>query len=209
MPSTGQVGPLVLVSEGSIGSNIRRIEALTGSAAYDYLAGLRATLGAVAEVLRTDTGRVVDAARTVTERLKATETRLGEFEERDRAGAAESLVKDGEKIGSSTLVAGRIDGIGGDGLRSLAFQIRDRIDSGVAVLGTVTDGKAALIVFVSDDLVSDGLSAGEIAGSGARVLGGGGSRDPKLAQAGGPNASSMDEALAAAVDASRSALASS
>ncbi len=209
VPSTGQIGPLVLVSEGSIGSNIRRIEALTGSAAYDYLAGLRATLGAVAEVLRTDTGRVVDAARTVTERLKATETRLGEFEERDRAGAAESLVKDGEMIGSSTLVAGRIDGIGGDGLRSLAFQIRDRIDSGVAVLGTVTDGKAALIVFVSDDLVSNGLSAGEIAGSGARVLGGGGSRDPKLAQAGGPNASSMDDALAAAVDASRSALTSS
>jgi alanyl-tRNA synthetase len=206
VPSTGQIGPLVLVSEGSIGSNIRRVEALTGSAAYDHLSELRATLGAVATVLRSDPARVLDAAQSVTDRLKATEARLGEFEERDRAGAAETLVNQSEVVGESGLVSGRVDGIGGDGLRSLAFQIRDRIDSGIGVLGTVTDGKAALIVFVTQDLVEKGMSAGDFAGFGAKVLGGGGSRDPLLAQAGGPNAEAMDEAIASAVDTARSAL---
>lgn len=209
VPSTGQIGPLVLVSEGSVGSNIRRVEALTGSAAYDHLSQLRSTLGEVAHVLRTDTTRVVDAARSVSDRLKATETRLGEFEERDRAGAAETLIKESETVGPSVLVSGRVDGIGGDGLRSLAFQIRDRVDSGVGVLATVTDGKAALIVFVTQDLVAKGMSAGDIAAMGAKALGGGGSRDPLLAQAGGPNADAMDDALNSAVDASRSALRSS
>jgi alanyl-tRNA synthetase len=83
-------------------------------------------------------------------------------------------------------------------LRSLAFQVRDRIGSGVGVFGSVTDGKAALIVFVTEDLVDVGISAGDIAGAGAALLGGGGSRDPKLAQAGGPNASAMGEAIDAA-----------
>ncbi len=209
VPSTGQVGPLVLVSEGSVGSNIRRVEALTGSAAYDHLSDLRATLGAVAGVLKTDPARVVDTARSLTDQLKATEARLGEFEERDRAGAAETLIKGAEVLGSATLVVGRVDGIGGDGLRSLVFQIRDRVDSGIGVLGTVTDGKAALIVFITDDLAETGISAGEIAGVGAKALGGGASPDPLLAQAGGPNAEAMDDALDSATQASRSALTSS
>ena len=116
------------------------------------------------------------------------------------------MLDQAERIGTATLVSGRVDGIGGDGLRSLVFQIRDRIESGIGVLGSVTDGKAALIVFVSEDLVGMGLSAGEIAGVGAKALGGGGSRDPLLAQAGGPNAGAMDEALDGATQASRSAL---
>jgi alanyl-tRNA synthetase len=208
VPSTGQVGPLVLVSEGSVGSNIRRVEALTGSAAYDHLSDLRATLGDVAGVLKTDPARVVEAAQSLAEQLKATETRLGEFEDRDRAGAAEMMIKNAELVGSSSLISGRADGIGGDGLRSLAFQIRDRVESGIGVLGAVTDGKAALIVFVTDDLVESGVSAGDIAGVGAKALGGGGSKDPLLAQAGGPNAEAMDEALDDAANASRSALTS-
>lgn len=163
----------------------------------------------MAGVLKTDTARVVETARSVSEQLKATETRLGEFEERDRAGAAETMIKGAEVLGSSTLVSGRVDGIGGDGLRSLAFQIRDRIASGIGVLGAVTDGKAALIVFVTDDLAETGISAGDIAGVGAKALGGGGSRDPLLAQAGGPNAEAMDEALDSASNASRSSLTSS
>jgi alanyl-tRNA synthetase len=163
----------------------------------------------VAGVLKTDPTRVVDTARSLTDHLKATEARLGEFEDRDRAGAAETLIKRAEVLGSATLVVGRIDGIGGDGLRSLAFQIRDRVESGIGVLGTVTDGKAALIIFITDDLAETGISAGEIAGVGAKALGGGASPDPLLAQAGGPNADAMDDALDSATQAARSALTSS
>lgn len=206
VPSTGQVGPLVLVSEGSVGSNIRRVEALTGSAAYDHLADLRRQLEDLSGVLRTQSDNVVSAARSLTQRLKDAEERIGEFEERERAGAAVSLLDGAETIGEASLVSGRVDGAGGDGVRSLAFQIRDRIGSGVGIVGSVTDGKAAIVVFVTDDLVDRRIVAGEIAAAGAAVLGGGGSRDPRLAQAGGPNAEQMDEALVAATDAARDAL---
>jgi alanyl-tRNA synthetase len=208
VPSTGQVGPLVLVSEGSVGSNIRRVEALTGAAAYQHLSDLRATLQNVAGVLKTQPDRVVDAAQNLASKLKDTETRLGEFEERDRANVASTLVKAAEGIGNSSMVGGRVDDIGGDGLRSLAFQVRDKIGSGIGVFGSLTDGKAALVVVVSDDLVLQDVSAGAIASIGASVLGGGASRDANLAQAGGPNAGELDEAIQQAVAAARTALTS-
>jgi alanyl-tRNA synthetase len=207
VPSTGQVGPLVLVSEGSVGSNIRRIDALTGSNGYQHLADLRSQLADVSSVLKTQPGRVVDAAMSVTDRLKAAEQRIGEFEERERSGAADQIVRTAETIGAHELAAGRVDGIGGDGLRSLAFLVRDKIRSGIGVLGSVTDGKAALIVFATQDVVDAGVSAGDIAAAGANALGGGGSRDPRLAQAGGPNADGMDEAIELGRTEARDALA--
>ena len=195
VPSTGQIGPLVLVSEGSVGSNIRRVEALTGSNGYEYLADLRTQLADVSSVLKTQPARVVDAAMSVTDRLKAAEERIGEFEERERGAAADQIAGSAEAVGSHSLAAGRVDGVGGNGLRALAFAVRDKVKSGIGVFGSVTDGKAALIVFATQDVVDAGVSAGDIAAAGARALGGGGSKDPKLAQAGGPNAAGMDEAI--------------
>jgi alanyl-tRNA synthetase len=198
VPTTGQVGPLVLLGEGSVGSNIRRVEALTGSAAYDHLAELRNQLHRVGSTLRAQPGREVEAAMSMADRLRLAEERLDEFSARERAGAAASIVDDAEVIGSGTIAVGRVDDLGTDGARSLAFQVRDRIAAGVGIIGSVTDGKAALVVFVTEDLVASGVSAGDIAAAGAVSLGGGGSKDAKLAQAGGPNADGMDEAIAAA-----------
>jgi alanyl-tRNA synthetase len=206
VPSTGQVGPLVLTSEGSVGSNIRRVEALTGSAAYGHLADLRTQLHTVGEALKAQPGREIDAALSTADRLKSAEERIAEFQSRERDQAAETLVGDSERLGDAALVSGRVDGLGGDGLRSLAIQVRDRVSSGVGVVGSVSDGKAALVVFVSDDLVDRGLSAGELASAGASALGGGGSRDPKLAQAGGPNGDAIDEAITASATSAREAL---
>ncbi|MFV2001143.1 MAG: alanine--tRNA ligase [Acidimicrobiia bacterium] len=195
VPSTGQVGPLVLVSEGSVGSNIRRVDALTGSAGYQYLVDLRKQLADVSGVLKAQPGQAVEAAMSLNDRLRSTEARLGEFEDRERGDTAVDLVQAAETVNGHVLAAGRIDGLGGDGLRALAFAVRDRIESGVGVFGSVTDSKAALVVFVTGDLVDAGMSAGDIAASAARLVGGGGSRDPRLAQAGGPKAEGMDEAV--------------
>ncbi|GMQ97526.1 MAG: alanine--tRNA ligase [Acidimicrobiia bacterium] len=195
VPSTGQIGPLVLVSEGSVGSNMRRVDALTGSAGYQYLVDLRTQLADVSGVLKAQPGQAVEAAISMSDRLRATEARLGEFEDRERGDAALDIVEAAETVNGHVLAAGRIDGLGSDGLRALAFAVRDRIDSGVGVFGSVTDSKAALVVFVTDELVDAGVSAGEIAAIAARAVGGGGSRDAKLAQAGGPKSEGMDEAV--------------
>jgi alanyl-tRNA synthetase len=207
VPSTGQIGPLVLVSEGSVGSNIRRVEALTGSAAYGHLSELRSNLDSVARILRAQPGREIDAAMSITDKLKASEQRIHEFEDRERSQTADKILNDAEEIGKARFVSARIDGLGGDGIRALAFQVRDRLGPGIGAFGSVTDGKAAVIVFVSDDLVLKGLSAGEIAATGASALGGGGGRDPRLAQAGGPNADGIDEAISLMKTAAGEALA--
>jgi len=208
VPSTGQIGPLVLVSEGSVGSNIRRVEGLTGSAAYDHISQLRSNLENIGTILRSQPGKEVDAALSVTDKLKMAEQRIDEFEARERTQVADRMVDAAEDIGGKRLAYGRVDGIGGDGLRALAFQVRDRLGSGIGAFGSVTDGKAAIIVFVSEDLVDRGISAGDLAASGARSLGGGGSRDPKVAQAGGPNTEGIDEAVSLMHTAASEALAS-
>ncbi|MEN8114412.1 MAG: alanine--tRNA ligase, partial [Actinomycetota bacterium] len=205
--TTGQIGPLILVSEGSVAANTRRVEALTGTAGYGYLSALRRDLESAASALGTQPNRIVDAAEALVLRSKEQEERIEQFEQQSRSAAATELLGQVEEVGSRSVLIARREGLTGDALRALAFQIRERLGSGIGVLGSSTDGKGALIAFVSDDLVSEGVSAGEVIAAAARVMGGGGSRDPRLAQAGGPHGDRLDDALEEARSAARAAVA--
>jgi alanyl-tRNA synthetase len=206
VPSTGQIGPLVLVSEGSVAANTRRVEALTGVAGYEHMVGIRNQLREMAGLLRVQESGVVDAARGLTLRLKDQEERIGEFEQRARTDVAEQVLAGSEEHNGHTLVVVHQPGATPDELRALAFQVRDRVSSGIGVLGSSVGGKAALIAFATDDLVQAGVSAGEITAVAARVVGGGGSRDADLAQAGGPKGDEVEAALEVARGAAQSAL---
>ncbi len=206
VPSTGQVGPLVLVSEGSVAANTRRVEALTGVAGYEHLLQIRSQMRETATLLRAQDGGVVDAVRGLTLRLKDQEERIAEFEEKARLETAGQVLEGAEEINGHTLVVLSQPGASPDELRALAFQLRDRIGSGIGVLGSNAGGKAALLAFATPELVAAGVSAGEITAAAARVVGGGGSRDPELAQAGGPNGDEIEAALEVARDMARSTL---
>jgi alanyl-tRNA synthetase len=206
VPSTGQIGPLIVVGEGSVAANTRRIEALTGTAAYEHLTEMRQEIEDAAAALHAQPGQLVVAANTLARRLDEQEERIERFEAEARSEASSSLLEQVERHGDHALLVGRQDNLDGDGLRALAFQVRDRLGSGIGVLGSVSDGKGVLIAFASDDVVTDGASAGEIIADAARTLGGGGSRDPKLAQAGGPNGDRLDAALEEARRAAQEAL---
>jgi alanyl-tRNA synthetase len=207
VPSTGQVGPVVIVSEGSVAANTRRIEALTGGAAYAYLARLRSDVEKAAEALGSQPARLVEAARAMAMNSKALAERLEQFEQEARTGAARRLLDRVEELEGHRLLVAKQDAMTSDDLRALAFQIRDRIPSGVGILGSVFAGKGALVAFVSDDLIDDGLSAGDLLAGAAGILGGGGSKDPRFAQAGGPHGDRIDDALDEAGEAARRALA--
>ncbi len=204
--STGQVGPLVLMGEGSIGSNMRRVEALVGEAAYFHLVDLRRRLTDTATALRARPDDVVGAAEGLRTRLEAAEERLAAFEDKERAGRAESLAAEVERTGDHGLVVAAAPGLAPDALRALAQQVRDRIGRGAVVLGAERDGKGSLVAVVSRDLVDAQVSAAEIIASAARVLGGGGSKDPELAQAGGPHGDRLDDALEEARRSARASL---
>ena len=195
VPTTGQIGPLILVAEGSVAANTRRVEALTGTAAYGYLSGLRRQLTQTAAVLRTQPSSVVDAATALTTRVREQEERLEAFDQQARSATAMRLLESADEHDGAKLVVAATDDLTADGLRALAYQVRDRLGSGIGVIGSRHAGKGALVAFVSPDLVAAGVSAADILRAAARVLGGGGSRDPELAQAGGPNGDRLEDAL--------------
>jgi alanyl-tRNA synthetase len=207
VPSTGQIGPLIIVSEGSVAANTRRVEALTGVAAFEHLIGLRTELDAVAGALRTQPSQLRQAADGLMVRLRDQEDRIERYEAQARSEIATDLFEGLERHGDHGILIGAVEGFGGDELRALAHQLRERIGSGIGVLGSSVDGKGVLIGFVSPDLVDAGVSAGAIIEPAARVLGGGGSRDAELAQAGGPRGEEIGDALEAAAAVAREALA--
>jgi alanyl-tRNA synthetase len=108
---------------------------------------------------------------------------------------AESIVEHAEDVDGARLAVANAGGLQPEDLRLLALQVRDRLGSGVTVLGSAWEGKAGLVVAVTADLVSRGISAADISGPAASIVGGGGSQDPELSQAGGPQGDRIDDAL--------------
>ena len=207
--TSGQIGPLVMVSEGSVAANTRRVEAVTGGAGYEYLVGLRRQLDELGSTLRAQPGQLVEAARSLTTKVKDQEERLAAFADQARSSVTEDLANRAETTnGKSVLVVG-VEGAAADELRALALQLRDRLKPALVVVGSQSGGKGSLVAAVSGELLEAGVSAAEVIRGAADVLGGGGSRDPELAQAGGPNGDRIEEALEEARRAARAAVAGS
>jgi alanyl-tRNA synthetase len=177
---------------------MRRVEALTGAAAYEHIVSLRTELEQAAGVLHTGVGNVGPALTALLARSKDQEERLGAFEDRYRTETAGSLTSDPERVDGTAVVVAAVPGASSEDLRLLAFQSRDRVAPAVVVLGTERDGKAQLVAVVSPDLVKRGISARNVIAGPAGVVGGGGGGDDEVAQAGGPKGSQLAEALAAA-----------
>ena len=207
VPTAGQIGPLVIVSEGSVASNTRRVDALTGIRAFEHLSMMRRDLEAAAGALRTQPGGLALAVSALNARIGDYEDRIERFEAQARSRAAASLLDQVERHGKHGLVVSAHDELPSDELRSLARQVRSGLGSGVVVFGSKKAGKGSLLALVSPDLVASGVSAADLIGPAARILGGGGSKDPELAEAGGPNGDRLEEALNEARTVARSKLA--
>ena len=198
--AAGEVGPLVILGESSIGSNIRRIEALTGESAYEHLVGVRASLDTAGSLLRAPASEVPERIQAMIDRVSKLEDELETIRTQRRGALAEELAATAQVSGESRSVVAAVGELPPDQLRQLALGIRDRLGSGIVVLGSTSAGKGALIGVISRDLVDTGVSASDLIGPAARILGGGGSRDPELSQAGGPAGDKLDEAIEIARD---------
>jgi alanyl-tRNA synthetase len=203
--TAGEVGPLIVTTESSIGSNIRRIEALTGTAAYDHLVDLRESLDTVGGMLRAPAREIPERVRGLMSRVETLEDQIESLRAERRGELGEELAGSAELIGDVKLVVAYVDDLPPDQLRQLALGVRDRIGAGAVFLGASPGGKGALIGAVSKELV-DRIQAGSVVAEGARVMGGGGSRDPELAQAGGPDGSKAEAAIDAIREAARQVL---
>jgi alanyl-tRNA synthetase len=200
VPSGATVGNIYLVREESIGSNTRRIEALTGADAYRYARHEMQVAEEVARLVDTPTTEAVARVRTLLDRLKAVDKELAKARRATLSQDAKRLADEAARDDGLAVVVARVDGVVGDDLRTLASEVRGHLATrGVVVVGSATeDGKAQLICALTSDLVDAGVEARPILHPAAQVVGGGAGGRGDLAQAGGKQGDKLDEALAVA-----------
>jgi alanyl-tRNA synthetase len=190
----GFIGPIKIVSEGSIGSNLRRIEAMTGDGALEHIAYEEQLLRRAGDLLRATPKEVPDKIERLAEQVRTLQDEVAGLRAKAATAAAGNLVDAAE---GGVLVA-RHDGLGTAELRKLAVETVRALKSGVVVLAGAADGKAAIAVAVSKDLVERGASADAIAKPSAALLGGGVGKGADAVAGGGQKTDQVDAALALA-----------
>ena len=206
--STGQVGLLLIVSDSSIGAGLRRIEALTGVEAERYVEERSGMVNSIARHFRSQPSQILERIATLEEQLATDRKRLEEAERRASAGAADDLADRAETIGGVKVIVARVQADSADALRAMAERLRDVLGSAFIALAADIEGRPTFITASTDDVVARGLSAADVVKIAAGIAGGGGGGRPQLAQAGGKDASKIDEALAAALQAANDRLSS-
>ncbi|HYZ10962.1 MAG TPA: alanine--tRNA ligase [Actinomycetota bacterium] len=199
VPHTGQVQLALIQSEGSIGSGLRRIEALVGPDALEHVHLERRLLEEVAEALGAgDPRQAPDRARRAAARIKELEAALGRVRAEERAGRVEELVAGARDVAGVRLVLAELPGEDPGALRELAIKLRDRMERdghGAAVLGTADGSKATLVAAVTKPLIDRGVAAPLLIDRAAEAVGGRAGGKPHLAFGGGGNPGALPAAL--------------
>lgn len=192
---TGDIGAFVITSEGGVSAGVRRIEAATGHEAMAFLKGRARIAEDLAADLKVPLKDVTQKVASINEERRALEKALSESKKK-LAMAGEGGAPSGpEEINGTKLIARVAQGVGGRDLRGLIDEAKAQLGSGVAVFVGVNEGKAGVAVGVTKDL-TDSISAVDLVKAASVALGGkGGGGRPDFAQAGGPNADAVDDAL--------------
>jgi alanyl-tRNA synthetase len=200
LPTTSAAGLFRLVSEGGVGSNVRRIEALTGVEALNYDLAQAQSLKSVAQELGARPDTALDAAAKLKARVKELEKQLAAAQQKLSGGAADEILAKATEIKGINFAAGRApQGLKADALRALADQLSDKLN-GVVVLAAENDGKVLWAVKATKGAVEAGAHAGNIVKQLAALTGGKGGGRPDFAQAGGKDLDKVEEAIAQAGD---------
>ncbi len=199
---TGDIGLLTVLSEGAIASGVRRIEAVTGTAARHFLSEERRRLREIADVLKVAPGQVAGKVASIVEERRKFERELTVARKKLAMGGPGGTETSIREINGVKYFSRLISGVAASDLKDVANEARQSLGSGVvAIIGTDEDGKASLVVAVTADLLPRNNAASLIK-LGAEVMGGRGGGKPDMAQAGAPDAAKADaalEAIAAAI----------
>jgi alanyl-tRNA synthetase len=199
LDATGQLGLLKVETEGAVAAGVRRIEAVAGTAALEAVARNESALKEAADLLKISPLEVPKRLAKLLEEQKQLERQLAELEGKLARSRADDLVASARQVGGIAVIAARLDGLDAEGLRAVADRLRERLGSGVVVVGSAHDEKVNLVAAVTKDLTKR-IQAGKIVQEVAKVVGGGGGGRPDLAQAGGKDAAKLDEALGLVYD---------
>jgi len=197
---SGQLGVIKLLGESSIGSGVRRVEALVGGDAYRFLAREHVLVAQLSEALKVRPEQLPERVNDIVERLRAAEKEIEKVRVAQLLAAGGELAAGAGKVGGINLVAHRIDGAGGGDVRTLALDVRGRLSAGepgaVAIIG-VADGKASIVAAVNDEARARGVSANDLVRAAGPFLGGKGGGKDDVAQGGGTDVTRVAAALEA------------
>lgn len=194
--STGEIGPFRIVSESSISAGIRRIEAVTGSAAEGMIEQERATATALRGMLNCRTEEIAETVARLIDGRKALDKEMNDLKLQVSLSGLDELVNKAVPANGFRVLFERIESSDAEEMKLMGDKLRERLGSGVAVLGSVINEKASFVCVVTADLVKQKkLDAGKIVKEIARITQGGGGGKPHLATAGGKDITKIDEAL--------------
>ncbi|HSR67445.1 MAG TPA: alanine--tRNA ligase [Acidobacteriota bacterium] len=196
---TGDIGLFHIVSESSISAGTRRVEALTGEAALNRVLDSESLLEEVSGDLHVRRDEVTEAVERLSRELKEAQKKVEELQLKVAQTQSGDALREAREIKGIKVLARQVEQLDRNALRQLADRLRNQLKSGVVLLGTSENGKAALVAMVSDDL-TDRIRAGDLIREVAPLVGGGGGGRPQMAEAGGKDPSGLPKALQRAYD---------
>lgn len=195
--ATGDIGHFVIVSEGSVASGIRRIEALTGNAALDHFRRQENELRKIADMLKTE--KPSERIEKLLIEMKGLEKEIERLKGRAASESSTVLIEKARDVDGVKVISCRVDGLEKKDLRILADNLKERLGSGVIVLASAKDGEAAILSMVTKDL-ADKIKAGVILKKVSQLAGGRGGGKPEMAEGGTKEIEKLDRALEAVYD---------
>ncbi len=194
--ATGEIGLFKIISETGIAAGMRRIEAVTGEAAYGLTEKQRELIEDLAFILKTTEENLRERAETLVKTSKQLEKKVKEAQKVSAKSKVEELVESSVDVNGIKVIAHRIEAETRNDLLELADTIREKSKSTVGVLAGILDGKIAFVAVVTDDLIkSKGIKAGDVVKEIAKLAGGTGGGKPHLAQGGGKDLKKLKSAL--------------
>ncbi len=192
---TGQIGIFHVVGEGSIGRGLRRIEAVTGRGAEEFIRGRLSLMETMAASLGVTSSAIESSLNALLDEVDCQSKEIRELQHRMARVEMVRLLEEVRDVGGTKVLAAQVEAPGMETLREMTDWLRDKLGSAVIVLGAIMGGKPGFVAAVTPDLVERGLNADALVREVAAVVGGGGGGRPTLAQAGGTEPQRLGEAL--------------
>ncbi|WP_313232377.1 alanine--tRNA ligase [Tissierella praeacuta] len=193
--NTANIGLFKILSESSIASGVRRIEAITGGSVYEYMNNMEDSIGELADILKTNKNNLLEKARTLVDEAKEKEKEIESLKAKMASSIADEILSSKLVVSEVPTIVYKVNNMDMNSLRNLGDEIKNRLGSGVVVLASVKDDKISFVGMVTKDIIEKGIHAGNIIKEVAMKTGGGGGGRADMAQAGGKDINKVDEAL--------------
>ena len=195
LDNTAKVGAFQLVSEGSVASGVRRIEAYTGKACMARMENAQAMLADAAAKLKVKPADLAGKIQSNLDEIKELKRQIEQYQAKDASGAVEKLLESAKEIGGVKVLTAKVSGMDAAKLRQMGDMLRDKAANIVGVLASVNGEKPSFLAICGKDAVAKGLKAGEVVKLVCSTCGGSGGGKPDSAMGGGKDAAKVDEAL--------------